>query len=235
MREQSAGRRLVWLAVFGVAFGYLEGAVVVYLRALYYPNGFAFPLALPDPRVLAVEAGREGATLLMLLGVAMLAGRNAWERFGAFAFLFGVWDLVYYVMLRAALGWPASLMTWDVLFLLPVVWAGPVVSAALVAASLVAAGASLLVLGTRGRFPAPDRRTWIGAGLSLALLLWAFMANARILGGGAVPGGFPWIPYLAGLALGWGSFLRGVARGTRSRIVGSERDSTPVSPPRSFS
>jgi hypothetical protein len=221
MREQPARRRLFWLAVFGAAFGYLEGAVVVYLRALYYPHGFAFPLALPDHRILAVEAGREAATLLMILGVAMLAGRSAWERFGAFAFLFGVWDLAYYVMLRGALGWPASLMTWDVLFLLPVVWAGPVLTAALVAASLIAAGASLVVSGARGRFPAPDRRAWTGAGLSLALLLWAFMANARVVGRGEIPHGFPWIPYGLGLLIGWGSFLRGMARGTRFRTVGS--------------
>ena len=198
-------RRLFWLSLFGVAFGYLEGAVVVYLRELYYPNGFGFPLALPITRVLNVELGREMATLVMLGSVAHLAGRNFWQRFGVFCFLFGVWDLVYYVVLWGVLHWPASLMTWDILFLLPLIWAGPVITAVLVAVSLILAGA-MLILGSGT--PSPDRWSWIGAALSIALILGAFMANHGAVRAGVKPNGFPWIPYGAGLVIGWGAFLR---------------------------
>jgi hypothetical protein len=38
-------KTIIWLAVFSMAMGYLESAVVVYLRKLYYPDGFKFPLA----------------------------------------------------------------------------------------------------------------------------------------------------------------------------------------------
>ena len=203
----------MWLALFGVAFGYLEAAVVVYLRELYYPDGFAFPLALPMTRVLNVELGRELATLIMLGSIAHLSGHGFWQRFGVFCFLFGVWDIVYYVVLWGVLDWPESLFTWDILFLLPLVWAGPVITAVLVALSLILAGVMLL-LGSGS--PNPDRWSWIGALISIALLLGSFMANHGAVRAGVEPEGFPWIPYGAGLVIGWGAFLRALSGKSRS-------------------
>lgn len=206
MSETSLRSRLIWLTVFGIAFGYLEAAVVVYLRELYYPAGFNFPLAVPGNRVLMVELGRELATLLMLWGVAMLAGRSGWARFGAFCILFGVWDIVFYLALVLTLGWPQSLMTWDVLFLLPLVWAGPVLTPVLVAVSLVGAGAAIMARVEAGIRPYTRWWVWAGACLSLLLLLGAFMANHDLIRSNEVPTRFPWMPYLGGLVLGWGVF-----------------------------
>ena len=90
-----AQRLLAWLVTYAIAMAYVESAVVVYLRALYYPQGFAFPLAPLPPDMVAIEIGREAATLVMLLGVAMLAGRERWERFPVFCVSFGVWDLFW--------------------------------------------------------------------------------------------------------------------------------------------
>jgi hypothetical protein len=208
-------RRILWLTLFGIAFGYLEAAVVVYLRELYYPEGFAFPLVLPDTRVLLVELGRELATLLMLLGVAMVAGRTPWERFGAFAFLFGVWDLVYYAALWGVLGWPETLLTWDVLFLIPLVWAGPVLSAVLVAASLVVAGVVIMKRAARGLHPRTRWWVWGLAILSLSCLLGSFMANHGPVNDQRMPDAFPWPLHLAGMALGWIAF--GAAWGYHGR------------------
>ena len=210
-RSQSL-HRLLWLALFGVAFGYLEAAVVVYLRELYYPDGFDFPLALPITRVLNVELGRELATLIMLGSIAHLSGRGFWERFGVFCFLFGVWDIVYYIVLWGVLDWPESLFTWDILFLLPFIWSGPVITAALVALCLIVAGTMLLL----GSVPNPDRWSWLGAGVSIALLLGSFMANHGAVRAGVEPEGFPWIPYGAGLVIGWGAFLRALSGKSRS-------------------
>ena len=72
---------------------YVESAVVVYLRAIYYPQGFSFPLVLMPPGMVVIEIGREAATLVMLLGVAMLAGTERWDRIGLFCIAFGVWDI----------------------------------------------------------------------------------------------------------------------------------------------
>jgi len=198
--------RLVWLTAFGVAFGYLEGAVVVYLRTIYYPGGFGFPLALPEDRILGVELGREVATLIMLWAVARLAGRSGWDRFGVFAFLFGVWDIVFYAALWLALGWPESLLTWDVLFLVPLVWTGPVITALLVAGCLVAAGALMMRRAADGVRPFRPWWVWAGAAVALGLLLYAFMANHGIVRANGVPDAFPWVPFSLGLILGWGVF-----------------------------
>lgn len=199
--------RLGWLTAFGVAFGYLEAAVVVYLRMIYYPDGFAFPVALLVDRILGVELGRELATLVMLWAVAWLAGRSGWERFGAFAFLFGVWDIVFYATLWLTLGWPESLLTWDVLFLIPLVWTGPVITALLVAGCLVTAGALLMWRAANGIQPFRPWWVWAGATAALGLLLYSFMANHGVVRGNGVPDAFPWVPYVLGLILGWGVFV----------------------------
>src|SRR3989304_8047739 len=116
MRSESKRRR-IWTAVFAVGMGWLEAAVVVYLRLLYSPEGFEYPLRTMPGDVLRLEALREAATIVMLIAVGWLAGRGKLERFGYFMMAFGIWDIVYYIGLRAAVGWPESLMTMDLLFL----------------------------------------------------------------------------------------------------------------------
>lgn len=119
---------LLWVTLFAVAMGFLETAVVVYMRKLYYPEGFSFPLKLIAPDVALTELLREAATLIMLIGTGVIAGRTRLERFGYFLYAFALWDIFYYVFLYALLQWPSSLLTWDVLFLIPCTWVGPVLA-----------------------------------------------------------------------------------------------------------
>jgi hypothetical protein len=123
-------RRLGLAGAFAVAMAYAEAAVVAYLRLLYYPDGFLVERAALDavPRhVLLTEAGREAATIVMLVAVAVLtAKRNWWERLAYFIWAFAVWDIFYYVWLFVLIRWPSNLMTLDVLFLIPVAWVAPV-------------------------------------------------------------------------------------------------------------
>ncbi len=104
-------QRIVGLTIWGIAFGYMEAAVVVYLRALYYPEGFAFPLKTMPQSVLLTEIGRETATLIIMAATAMLASRRRQQRVAAFFFLFGIWDIFYYLFLKLLLDWPSSLDT----------------------------------------------------------------------------------------------------------------------------
>ena len=108
-RPGEAARRVLWTALFAAAFGFVEAAVVVYLRALYYPEGFQFPLRLMAPAMVPVELIRELATLVMLASVGILAGRSRWDRFGAFMVTFGVWDITFYIWLKVLVAWPASI------------------------------------------------------------------------------------------------------------------------------
>ncbi|MFH1279849.1 MAG: hypothetical protein ABIK65_15890 [Candidatus Eisenbacteria bacterium] len=201
------------LALFGIAFGYLEAAVVVYLRRIYYPDGFGFPLTPFMPDLWAVELGREAATIVMLGTAAWLAGRTRWERFGHFAFLFGLWDIAFYLGLVLTLGWPESIMTWDILFLLPLPWTGPVLSPVLVSALIIAAGVGIAFRERRGRPITVGRVHWILGLLSLALLLYSFMANHAVATAGGVPESFPWFLFGAGWLIGAGLAADVVRRG----------------------
>jgi hypothetical protein len=197
-----ARRLLPWLVTYAVAMAYVESAVVVYLRAIYYPQGFAFPLAPLPPGMVAIEIGREAATLVMLLGVAMLAGMQRWERFLAFCVSFGVWDLFYYVWLWLLIGWPPSLFTWDVLFLIPVPWTGPVLAPVIVSVLLVVGGLLLWRKGARGepvRFPIPLRILALTGAL---LVLGSFVLDFRLVLRQMEPPPFRWGLFGLGVSLG---------------------------------
>jgi len=121
-------KRFIPASIFGIAFGFLEAIVVVYLREIYYPNGFSFPLTLLDPQMLKVEIVREFCTIIMLTSVGWILGKTSGEKFSFFIFVFGVWDIFYYVALKIFLDWPETIFEWDVLFLIPITWIGPVLA-----------------------------------------------------------------------------------------------------------
>jgi len=194
-------RRIVWLITFAVAMAYVESAVVVYLRTIYYPQGFSFPLVLLPPGMVAIEMGREVATLLMLLGVAMLAGADRWDRILVFCVGFGVWDIAYYIWLWVFLRWPPSLLTWDVLFLIPVPWIGPVVAPVVVSVVLVV-GALLLLRKRAGGepidFPLSLRILALAGGV---LVLGSFMLDFQVVLRQMEPPPFRWGLFGTGAAL----------------------------------
>jgi hypothetical protein len=210
---------LLWLAAWATAFGVVEGAVVVYLRRIFYPGapGDAplFPLRVMDGPVLMTEVAREAATLVMLVAVAMLAERRALRRFAAFALCFGVWDLAYYALLRVVLGWPAGLLEWDILFLIPVPWAAPVLAPVLVSIALVVA-AALVLRDVADDAPSPFRpRDWWLQAACGVLVLWSFFWNAAPLARAGMPGDYPWWLFLAG----WLGGLFVFARSWRSSVA----------------
>jgi hypothetical protein len=131
---------LIWLAVYAISMAYLESAVVVYLRLLYYPDGFVVGGAVLPDWTLGVEIGREAATILMIGAVSLVSARRSWlDRTANFFYVFGIWDIFYYVFLKVLLDWPESLLTTDVYFLIPVPWVGPVIVPVLCSILIVAA------------------------------------------------------------------------------------------------
>lgn len=119
---------LLSVLIYSIAMGFLEAIIVVYLRDIYYPKGFKFPLMIIPDSTLRVEILREFCTLVMLVSIAVIAGKNKLEMFSYFLFSFAVWDLAYYVGLKLILNWPSSFFTWDILFLIPIPWIGPVLA-----------------------------------------------------------------------------------------------------------
>jgi hypothetical protein len=118
--------KLLWVTLFSVAMAMLESSVVIYLRELYYPDGFQFPIRATSYTIAVTELFRELATLIMLLGIGMIAGNNKQERFAWFIYSFAIWDIFYYLFLHLIINWPLSFADWDILFLIPIMWVGPV-------------------------------------------------------------------------------------------------------------
>jgi hypothetical protein len=135
---------LSWLVIFSIAMAYLESAVVVYLREIYYPEGFSFPLAPINVDIFMTEIWRELATIIMLAGIGILTGNSSSQRFAFFLLTFAIWDIFYYVFLYALLGWPSSLLTWDILFLVPIPWVGPVITPIIVSLTMLLLASSLI-------------------------------------------------------------------------------------------
>jgi hypothetical protein len=144
-------KKLFWISFFSIAMGFLESAVVIYLRKIYYPNSFCFPLQPIDHSIAVVEIWREAATIIMLLAVGVLTGKTRAEKFAWFIYSFAVWDIFYYVFLWVFIGWPQSFSTWDILFLIPVPWVGPVITPVIVSCTMMLFAVTVARYSAKGK------------------------------------------------------------------------------------
>ena len=175
-----SARKRIWLVVvaFAAAMAWVEAACVYYLRELvdrvqpYQAN------PLPIRGVIGgVELVREAATLVMLLTVGMLAARRWRDRIAYAVIAFGVWDIFYYVFLRMMAPWPASLFDWDILFLLPLPWWGPVLAPMTIATLMIVWG-TLVTQSRRSSRLSPGVAPWSLSAVGTALALYVFMADS---------------------------------------------------------
>jgi hypothetical protein len=179
MNQRREAKSWAVVFAFAMAMAWVEAAAVFYLRTLvgridpYQPN----PLPVRG-QLSEVELVREAATLIMLAGVGWLAGTNWRARLGYGVMGFGVWDIWYYIFLRQITGWPSSLLDWDVLFLIPLPWWGPVIAPISISLLLILSGTIV------SQFDRSGRPIWPG-GLALSLnlvgvilSLFVFMADA---------------------------------------------------------
>jgi len=219
-----AVKSLSLLFIVAIAMAFLEAAVVVHLRALYYPDRplMIFPLRLLPEDALQVELARELGTLIIILCVAWLAEKNFTRVFAAFLFIFGLWDIFYYVWLKLVLGWPVSWLEWDVLFLIPWPWLGPWIAPVAVALLFVAWSAWALIAGTHVRLT-PFSGTLFLAGA--ALVLATFLLPGFPLLAQGVEG---FRDYRPG-AFSWGVFSLGMLAMTAG-LIKSVRDSRSTAP-----
>jgi hypothetical protein len=200
---------------FAFAMANVETMIVVYLRRLYYPQGFQFPLVIIDAPTFLLELAREAATVVMLAAFGIAAGRTKAGRFGYFIIAFGLWDIFYYVWLKIILNWPASLLTWDVLFLIPVPWVGPVLAPASVACTLIGMGVTLLALEARGPVPPAGKAVWSTQVIAAIIIIYSFTIEVwpRLDATGAklsqwTPAAYPWWMLMLGQLLAIGAFVR---------------------------
>lgn len=222
-------KTIFYLFLFSIAMGYLEASVVIYLRTLFYPNGFQFPLVPITPDIAVVEFLREAATIVMLICIGAVAGKNAVQRFSLFIFCFAVWDIFYYVFLKIFAGWPSSLLTWDILFIIPVPWVGPVLAPCVISLTMILLTLVVVYFHERDVHVNISIREWfllsVGSFLVVSSFMWDYVVYilnngdtsiwTPMSGGGLfsevshyIPQSFNWVLFIAGeLFLLWGIFL----------------------------
>ena len=190
--------RLAWLTLFAIAMAHVEAALVVHLRTIYYPDDplTIFPLAILTQRDLAIELAREVATIVMITSVALLAERRPVRVFAAFVYVFGLWDICYYLWLKLMIGWPQSWLEWDVLFLIPWPWFGPWITPVLISLLFVTWGCWMLHQPPDRRF---SRIRFALFALGVGVVLTSFLLpGADLLAGGTEafrhfqPSSYPW-------------------------------------------
>ena len=217
--------RLSAMLVLAVAMGYIEAALVVYLRELttpirrqHFPEAVGEPVPLLTleqldssgevlPRILTVEVIREPAPLVLLAAVAWGFRRRGGDWVGFFLVGFAVWDIFYYVFLKALLGWPASLGTWDVLYLIPTAWVAPVWAPLTVSAGMLVIGMSIVLRRHRPRGAGRSVGAWLAVLCGIGMVLASFLSRTAEAFA-AVPAQFDWWLFWPGWLLG----LAGSAR-----------------------
>ena len=210
-------KQLSWLVIFSIAMAYLESAVVVYLREIYYPEGFSFPLTPINIDIFMTEIWREIATIIMLAGIGILTGNSSSQRFAFFLLTFAIWDIFYYIFLYALLGWPSSLLTWDILFLVPIPWVGPVITPIIVSLTMIILASSLIhfkknlnlnqwllsILGSLMVIISWVLDYWIFISNQFSNGTWILSSEQELFGSSDqyIPGSFNWYIFLIGILL----------------------------------
>jgi hypothetical protein len=172
-------KQFLWVSAYAIAMALLEAIVVIYLRGLIQFRGRQVDLH----QYLSMEIGREVATLVMLVAVGYLAAAHAqkhhgWQRLAYGLFAFGLWDIWYYIWLKVYINLPEHLLSWDILFLIPFRWWGPVLSPVLIAALICISAVLLILRIERGQRPGFNLAS-LGLVTSGALLaLYVFMNDS---------------------------------------------------------
>src|SRR5262245_1620204 len=200
--------RWIVVSVFAMAMAWVESAVVYYLRTMIdrIEPYQAYPLPLIGGLGKA-ELVREAATLIMLFTVGILAGRGWRSRLGYAAIAFGVWDIFYYIFLKVLCGWPHSLWDWDILFLLPLPWWGPVLAPVSIALLMILWG-TLVSTWPNIESGSSEWKPWSLNFIGVGLALYLFMADSiRVAGDGVkalrnmLPAFFNWPLFCLALLL----------------------------------
>ena len=203
---------LLVLVAFAVAMAFLEAAVVVYLRELYYPSGFSFPLKMIPGDIYMIELGREAATIIMLLAIGCFSAKTFLSQFAGFMIAFGVWDIFYYLFLKITLDWPSSLLDWDLLFLIPLPWVGPVLAPLIVSFLLVGAGIYIWWREANHNPVILSKWRWVLISCAGLIIIGSFMTNTKSMVEQTTPTFFYWNVFIIGLLLGLGVFFRTIDR-----------------------
>jgi len=166
------------VGIFAIAMAFIETLIVVYLRMLYYPGGFRFPLnPYIESWVYSIEGVREFFTIVMLVCVAVLAAKKFSKRFAYFLYAFAVWDIFYYIWLKVILNWPESLLTWDLLFLIPIPWLGPVLAPVICSIIMIVFALIIINFNDKGYNTEIKLKEWVVLFIGSLIILYTWLID----------------------------------------------------------
>lgn len=200
-------KSLVATVIFAIAMAFIEASIVVYLRALYYPEGFSFPVKMIPLSIYLIEVIREVATIIMLIVIGWLSAKRFLARFAGFIIAFGIWDIFYYVFLKLTINWPSSLLDWDILFLIPLPWVGPVLAPIIVSFCLLFAGVIIWNQEAKNLPLVVSKWNLLLLCLSGLIIVGSFLTNVKKIIEGAMPAPFHWEIFILGLLIELGTFI----------------------------
>jgi hypothetical protein len=131
-----------------------------------------------DDGIIKAEFLREAATVIMLLAIGILTGKTVAQKFAFFIYCFAIWDIFYYVFLKVLLDWPESLFTWDILFLIPVPWVGPVIAPCIVSLTMIALAFGIIYFQEKGYTTAIKIKDWLFFTMGSALIILSFIVDS---------------------------------------------------------
>jgi len=215
--QKAALPRFFLAVILAISFGYIEAAVVVYLRVIFHPDGFIFPISSllltgELHNFALVEIGREAATLVLILSACLLAGRNRRQQFAYFMIIFAVWDIFYYVWLKVLIGWPVSIMDWDILFLIPIPWASPVLAPVIVSLVMLIFAVIILYRDYQGKLISTSPIEWFFFCFAGLILVVSFCIAGNYITQADYASHFLWPLFFAGLVLAIIIFAKGLLK-----------------------
>lgn len=159
-----AGRRrgmtvlsyLITLLALCIAMAYIDALASFYVRGMIQAGHegaeFATGAVQEMPqRIISLELTRQAAFVLVLLTVAIVAGRNGLQQAGSFIFCVGAWIVLRYIAIRALTDWPASLVELDAVIFLPEPLYAPIWMTLILGLALGATGVLLIRSGAARR------------------------------------------------------------------------------------
>jgi len=210
IKDRSILKKLIAVSIYAFAMGYLESAVVMYLRQTAFGNTFqVFPIRFLEPKIGRIEFVREAATIVMLLTIGYLAGKNRFQKWMFFVYTFAMWDIVYYICLKLFTGWPASFGDFDVLFLIPVVWVSPVICPILISLLLTITSTMLILIAEERKSIRVRFFSIVTFGAGSAIVFYSFTEQIFFILihqgqkglGHFTPSSFDWLSFSIGFTL----------------------------------
>lgn len=215
--SHSVNTRLISVILFAIAMGLLESICVVYIRQIIFPPDGNIANTPNSDFNFTLEAIRESMTIIMLTALSILAAFNWRTRLAMFFLAFGIWDIFYYFGLKIFLDWPATIMDWDTLFLIPVAWYSPIIVPVLISTYFIIGSIFIIIHESNGTKLKFNFSVVLLQFLGFGVWFYSFVKNSAMISeNGYTNVEYSWALFFLGLIFGISSLIAAFILGKKS-------------------